>query len=119
MLHAQIVYRQPIGLRNRKKEKNDDGIIEQTASLCPRLARSWHCRLRLLVRSLEESADVNVAIRFCRDCYDAHSAYSESRLLVEVPAQMTIGGIDTVAVVVSERRKALQWFKDVLGLHGM
>ncbi len=29
---------------------------------------------------------------------------------------MTIIGIDTVAVVVSNRRKALQWFRDVLGL---
>jgi catechol 2,3-dioxygenase-like lactoylglutathione lyase family enzyme len=29
---------------------------------------------------------------------------------------LTIIGIDTVAVVVSDRRKALQWFKDVLGL---
>ena len=29
---------------------------------------------------------------------------------------MTIIGIDTVAVVVSDRRKALQWFRDVLGL---
>ena len=29
---------------------------------------------------------------------------------------MTIVGIDTVAVVVSNRRKALQWFKDALGL---
>ena len=29
---------------------------------------------------------------------------------------MTILGIDTVAVVVSDRRKALQWYRDVLGL---
>jgi len=29
---------------------------------------------------------------------------------------LTIVGIDTVAVVVSNRRKALQWFRDVLGL---
>jgi catechol 2,3-dioxygenase-like lactoylglutathione lyase family enzyme len=29
---------------------------------------------------------------------------------------LTIIGIDTVAVVVSDRRKALQWFRDVLGL---
>jgi catechol 2,3-dioxygenase-like lactoylglutathione lyase family enzyme len=29
---------------------------------------------------------------------------------------LTIIGIDTVAVVVSNRRKALQWFRDVLGL---
>ena len=29
---------------------------------------------------------------------------------------MTIVGIDTVAVVVSDRRKALQWFREVLGL---
>lgn len=29
---------------------------------------------------------------------------------------MTIIGIDTVAVVVSDRRKALPWFRDVLGL---
>ncbi|MGD0549113.1 MAG: hypothetical protein ABSA81_01040 [Candidatus Bathyarchaeia archaeon] len=28
---------------------------------------------------------------------------------------MTIIGIDTVAVLVSDRRKALQWFRDVLG----
>jgi catechol 2,3-dioxygenase-like lactoylglutathione lyase family enzyme len=29
---------------------------------------------------------------------------------------MTILGIDTVAVVVSNRRKALRWYRDVLGL---
>ena len=29
---------------------------------------------------------------------------------------MTIVGIDTVAVVVSNRRKALQWYREVLGL---
>jgi len=29
---------------------------------------------------------------------------------------LTIIGIDTVAVVVSNRRKALQWFRDILGL---
>ena len=29
---------------------------------------------------------------------------------------MTITGIDTVAVVVSDRKKALQWYRDVLGL---
>ena len=29
---------------------------------------------------------------------------------------MTIVSIDTVAVVVSDRRRALQWFRDVLGL---
>jgi len=29
---------------------------------------------------------------------------------------MTILGLDTVAVVVSDRRKALRWYRDVLGL---
>jgi catechol 2,3-dioxygenase-like lactoylglutathione lyase family enzyme len=29
---------------------------------------------------------------------------------------LTIVGIDTVAVIVSDRRKALQWFRDVLGI---
>jgi lactoylglutathione lyase len=29
---------------------------------------------------------------------------------------LTIVGIDTVAVVVSDRKKALQWFRDVMGL---
>ena len=29
---------------------------------------------------------------------------------------MTITGIDTVAVVVSDRRKAIQWYRDALGL---
>ena len=29
---------------------------------------------------------------------------------------MTIAGIDTVAVVVSDRRKAIAWYRDVLGL---
>lgn len=29
---------------------------------------------------------------------------------------MTITGIDTVAVVVSDRKKAIQWYRDVLGL---
>lgn len=29
---------------------------------------------------------------------------------------MTIIGIDTVAIVVSDRRKAIQWYQDVLGL---
>ncbi len=29
---------------------------------------------------------------------------------------MTILGVDTIAVVVSDRRKALQWYRDVLGL---
>jgi len=29
---------------------------------------------------------------------------------------MTITGIDTVAVVVSDKQKALQWYRDILGL---
>ncbi|MFQ5910239.1 MAG: VOC family protein [Thermoplasmata archaeon] len=29
---------------------------------------------------------------------------------------MTILGIDTVAVVVSDRREALKWYRDILGL---
>jgi catechol 2,3-dioxygenase-like lactoylglutathione lyase family enzyme len=29
---------------------------------------------------------------------------------------MTITGIDTVAIVVSDRKKALQWYRDILGL---
>ena len=30
--------------------------------------------------------------------------------------RMTILGLDTVAIVVSDRRKALRWYRDVLGL---
>ena len=29
---------------------------------------------------------------------------------------MTVLGVDTVAIVVSDRRKAIRWYRDVLGL---
>ena len=29
---------------------------------------------------------------------------------------MTINGVDTVAIIVSDRRKAIEWYRDVLGL---
>src|SRR6266704_402657 len=33
-----------------------------------------------------------------------------------VPIPMTVLGIDTIAIVVSDPRKAIEWYRDVLGL---
>lgn len=80
-------------LRVHNEVRGDSDLKELTSkqhSLRAGAARSRYCRYGILLRSLEEPSTRNMAVCFCCDYYDPHSAYCESTLLVEVSTQMKL-----------------------------